>query len=156
MRSQTQFGFLLSVSKWHVPPFKQHTTIKTAAYQVRCTMCAPTSKSCLTSTIAEATSSSLNHRFQHIASGATTSNYAYHDDVQDDDQMSTIQSLAGAAAAVLVAVDRHWHGLFPARLYNMLSDAGPSNFGHVVSWACHGRCFRVHRPKEFVEQVMPR
>jgi len=45
---------------------------------------------------------------------------------------------------------------FPDRLYNMLSEAEFEGFEDVVSWQPHGRCFIVHEPKRFVEEVMPK
>ena len=42
---------------------------------------------------------------------------------------------------------------FPERLYNMLTHVG---FQEIVSWQPHGRCFVVHQPKRFVEEVMPK
>ena len=44
---------------------------------------------------------------------------------------------------------------FPLRLHDMLTDAKDMAFEDIVSWQPHGRCFVVHRPKEFVEEVMP-
>ncbi|CAB9526848.1 stress transcription factor A [Seminavis robusta] len=45
---------------------------------------------------------------------------------------------------------------FPERLYKMLRDAEPDKFENVVSWQPHGRCFIVHDPKAFVEEIMPK
>lgn len=45
---------------------------------------------------------------------------------------------------------------FPERLYSMLKDADGAGFSDVVSWQPHGRCFTVHQPKKFVEEVMPK
>ena len=45
---------------------------------------------------------------------------------------------------------------FPVKLYNMLEGVEQEGLEHVVSWQVHGRCFIVHRSKEFVEDVMPR
>lgn len=44
---------------------------------------------------------------------------------------------------------------FPQRLYKMLSEAD-QGFAHIVSWSPHGRCFIVHKPKEFVAEVLPK
>jgi len=41
---------------------------------------------------------------------------------------------------------------FPERLHDMLSK---TNMPEVVSWAPHGRCFLVRKPKEFESKVMP-
>jgi hypothetical protein len=45
---------------------------------------------------------------------------------------------------------------FPVKLYNMLKGVEQEGLGHIVSWQPHGRCFMVHQPKEFVEEIMPR
>ena len=45
---------------------------------------------------------------------------------------------------------------FPERLYTMLSQVENEGFEDVVSWQPHGRCFIVHQPKRFVEEVMPK
>lgn len=44
---------------------------------------------------------------------------------------------------------------FPERLYAMLNQAEQDGFEDVVSWSIHGRCFTVHQPKRFVDEVMP-
>jgi hypothetical protein len=45
---------------------------------------------------------------------------------------------------------------FPVKLCNMLKGVEQEGLEHIVSWQPHGRCFMVHRPKEFVEDIMPR
>lgn len=45
--------------------------------------------------------------------------------------------------------------LFPAKLHLMLSNAEADRFDHIVSWQPHGRCFKVHQPTRFVEDVLP-
>lgn len=45
---------------------------------------------------------------------------------------------------------------FPERLYTMLSQVEKDGEEDVVSWQPHGRCFIVHQPKRFVEEVMPK
>ena len=45
---------------------------------------------------------------------------------------------------------------FPIRLHLMLDQIDSDGFASVVSWQPHGRCFVVHKPKEFVEKVMPK
>jgi hypothetical protein len=44
---------------------------------------------------------------------------------------------------------------FPIRLHMMLDKIEEDGFAHVVSWQPHGRCFIVHKQKQFVEHVMP-
>lgn len=45
---------------------------------------------------------------------------------------------------------------FPERLFTMLNQAEQDGFEDIVSWSPHGRCFIVHQPKEFVDEVMPK
>ena len=44
---------------------------------------------------------------------------------------------------------------FPVKLHDMLDKIEADGLAHVVSWQPHGRCFVVHKPKEFVNHVMP-
>lgn len=44
---------------------------------------------------------------------------------------------------------------FPLRLHEMLENIQRDAFDHIVSWQPHGRCFVVHKPKDFVE-LLPR
>lgn len=43
---------------------------------------------------------------------------------------------------------------FPTKLHVMLSKVEDEGLSHIVSWQPHGRCFVVHKPKEFVSEVM--
>lgn len=45
--------------------------------------------------------------------------------------------------------------LFPKKLYEMLADVEKRGLEHIVSWAPHGRCFLVHKKKQFVAQILP-
>ncbi len=44
---------------------------------------------------------------------------------------------------------------FPAKLHTVLERVEADGWGHVISWQSHGRCFVIHKPKEFTELVMP-
>ena len=44
---------------------------------------------------------------------------------------------------------------FPVKLHEMLDKIESDGLANIVSWARHGRCFCVHKPKEFVSHVMP-
>ena len=44
---------------------------------------------------------------------------------------------------------------FPVKLHEMLNHIESDGLADVVSWASHGRCLCVHKPKEFVRHVMP-
>lgn len=43
---------------------------------------------------------------------------------------------------------------FQTRLHVMLSTVEKNGLSHIVSWQPHGRCFLVHKPKEFASQVL--
>ena len=45
---------------------------------------------------------------------------------------------------------------FPLKLYDMLEEAEANNYTDIISWLPEGISFRVHKPKEFLEQIMPR
>ena len=45
---------------------------------------------------------------------------------------------------------------FTLKLFDMLRSIEEDNMSHIVSWQPHGRCFAVHIPKLFVEEVMPK
>lgn len=45
---------------------------------------------------------------------------------------------------------------FPEKLYHMLSVVEEEGLGNIVSWQPSGRCFLVHDPKRFVDEVLPR
>lgn len=40
---------------------------------------------------------------------------------------------------------------FPLKLHEMLENVSADGFDQIISWQPHGRCFVVHKPKEFVE-----
>lgn len=44
---------------------------------------------------------------------------------------------------------------FPWKLHEMLEDASKEGNDWIVSWQTHGRSFIVHKPKVFVEKIMP-
>lgn len=45
---------------------------------------------------------------------------------------------------------------FPIKLHELLDKIEADGLAHVVSWQPHGRCFIVHKQKEFTEDVMPK
>ena len=44
---------------------------------------------------------------------------------------------------------------FPVKLHYMLSRMDVEGTNSIISWQPHGRCFLVHKPKEFIEEIMP-
>jgi hypothetical protein len=45
---------------------------------------------------------------------------------------------------------------FPEKLHDMLSRMDEEGTNNVISWQPHGRCFLIHKKKDFVHQVMTR
>jgi hypothetical protein len=45
---------------------------------------------------------------------------------------------------------------FPEKLHELLESADRNGQNDVVGWQPHGRCFVIHKPKEFVSDVMPK
>ena len=45
---------------------------------------------------------------------------------------------------------------FPVKLHYMLEQVEKQGLACVFSWQSHGRCFVVHKPKEFVAHILPR
>ena len=48
-------------------------------------------------------------------------------------------------------VDRN----FPVKLHYMLSELERDGLDHIASWQPHGRCFLVHKQKEFTQCILP-
>ena len=45
---------------------------------------------------------------------------------------------------------------FPLKLHAVLDQVEADGLAHVVAWQPHGRCFVIHKPKEFTDHVMPK
>jgi hypothetical protein len=45
---------------------------------------------------------------------------------------------------------------FPWKVHDMLEKAEIDGIEGIVCWVAHGRSFMVHRPQEFVDQIMVR
>jgi HSF-type DNA-binding len=45
---------------------------------------------------------------------------------------------------------------FPAKLHFMLSELKADGQEAIASWQPHGRCFMVHKPKDFQTKILPR
>ncbi|KAG7366746.1 HSF-type DNA-binding protein [Nitzschia inconspicua] len=44
---------------------------------------------------------------------------------------------------------------FPVKVYEMLEDADPKNFAHIVSWNPQGNGFMVHKKDLFIHEIVP-
>ena len=77
----------------------------------------------------------------------------YHDHAADLDENDH------AAAAEDAEEHRRRGGVavaFPERLHEVLLQVEMDGLAHIISWQPHGRAFVVHKPREFVDYVMPR
>jgi hypothetical protein len=45
--------------------------------------------------------------------------------------------------------------LFPCKLHRLLEYAELSGYSDIISWEIHGRAFKIHKRKDFLEKVMP-
>lgn len=45
---------------------------------------------------------------------------------------------------------------FPQKLYQVLEQVETDGMSHIISWQPHGRCFVIHKPKQFAASVMPK
>jgi hypothetical protein len=84
----------------------------------------------------------------------------YHDHCLDPLQNEPITRLVEPADTLSKKKRRgHRGGVavpFPEKLHYMLSCMDEEGTADIVNWQPHGRCFTVHKPKEFVEDIMPR
>lgn len=74
----------------------------------------------------------------------------YHDHALDQDENDNdYEEDEGARRRGGVSIS------FPTKLHTVLEQVEADGWGHVISWQPHGRCFVIHKPKEFTELVMP-
>jgi hypothetical protein len=45
--------------------------------------------------------------------------------------------------------------LFPSKLHELLEDAEVNGYSDIVSWQIHGRAFKIHKAKDFLEKILP-
>lgn len=60
-----------------------------------------------------------------------------------------------ATDGALVLAGKNYNTAFPAKLYEVLSKLDQDGRGHIMSWQPHGRSFKIHKPQEFVDLVLP-
>lgn len=73
----------------------------------------------------------------------------YHDHANDDGKVYMETPIVSKGGVTVP---------FPMKLHNMLEQIAQyeNELEHIVSWQPHGRCFLVHKIKEFQEDVLPR
>lgn len=72
----------------------------------------------------------------------------YHDHANDPDDETVEEEAQRRRGGVSIA--------FPIKLHAVLDQVEADGLAHVISWQGHGRCFVIHKPKEFVDHVMPK
>jgi hypothetical protein len=80
----------------------------------------------------------------------------YHDHATDSIESVLHDSAQGGASE---GGERRKGGVsipFPVKLHSVLDQVEADGLAHIVSWQPHGRCFVIHKPKEFVDHVMPK
>ena len=73
--------------------------------------------------------------------------YADESPIETEQQVESEKKRKGPRGGVAVP--------FPAKLHAMLNGVENNGLSHIVSFQPHGRCFVVHKPKEFVRDVLP-
>ena len=75
--------------------------------------------------------------------------YSYHDYSHEMDDPSNIIEDPKRKHKGGIAVP------FPLRLHQLLEDIQQDGHASIISWLPHGRAFIVHKPKEFVSEILP-
>lgn len=88
-----------------------------------------------------------NNSSGHGAKGQLVVRHDYHDHSADP-TVDPAQIKHKAKGGVVIP--------FPVKLHSMLDAIERDGYAHIISWQPHGRCFLVHKPKEFVSTIMPK
>lgn len=70
--------------------------------------------------------------------------HQYHDRAHEVETDSTTEAKVALAAT------------FPMKLHMVLEQVEAVGLSHIIGWQSHGRCFVIHKPKEFATHIMPR
>jgi hypothetical protein len=98
-----------------------------------------------------------------VAAVAGAADEDEHDD--SDDEVHSEQPLSAPAGAAVSAAatskeDKESMSTakipFPWKLHTLLERASDEDFEDIVSWEAGGKAFRVHKPKEFCDTIMPK
>jgi len=102
---------------------------------------------CSSSTIKPSVSLTKEHlhkiHFHHVV------DHSYHDHSHDIDNPRNIIEDPKRKHKGGVAVP------FPFRLHQLLEEIESDGHASIISWLPHGRSFIVHKPKEFVSEILP-
>lgn len=88
-------------------------------------------------------------------------NNRYHDRCREANPMNDDSLSRDHAMGSVMQSRKRGHrpgaaNLFPSKLHVMLASAEADGFDHIVSWQPHGRCFKVHQPSRFVDEILPK
>lgn len=72
--------------------------------------------------------------------------------IRSSNKSNSIRTSRKPAKEIIGTGFRNLSDLFPAKLHQMLGEVDPD----IVGWRPHGRAFRVNKPTEFVEDVIPK
>jgi hypothetical protein len=87
----------------------------------------------------------LNDRHFVVHNYHDHAHYEDHNETVDDDHREGGQHRGKGGVAIS----------FPLKLHTVLDQVEADGLAHIISWQPHGRCFLIHAPKEFVDNVMP-
>ena len=66
------------------------------------------------------------------------------------------EPLEGAITTAQMSTKERLNEAFPKKLYRMIDDAKKNGQEDIISFFPHGRAFAIHRPKAFIEEIMPK
>jgi hypothetical protein len=76
-------------------------------------------------------------------------------EVSQESSMANTATMTSSAEMDATDNPRNFLVNFPLKLHYMLNETEKEGLGHIVSWMPHGRCFGVHKPKDFVLSILP-
>jgi hypothetical protein len=81
-------------------------------------------------------------------------NHVYHDHSSNS---TTTEANQGTSSSREVTKSNYFYAdaLFPCKLHRLLEYAEVSGNSDIISWEIHGRAFKIHKRKEFLEKVLP-
>jgi hypothetical protein len=74
----------------------------------------------------------------------------------DEDNITTRRGEAPQKGTAEMSAKERLNEAFPKKLYRIIDDAKKNGHDDIISFFPHGRAFAIHRPKEFVEEIMPK
>lgn len=66
-----------------------------------------------------------------------------------------VAELTEEEALKIGTVKKVYRETFPVLLHKLLTDCEDKKYQHIISWQPHGRSFKIHDEKMFVERILP-